>query len=450
MNLWTESLWGDEGFSAIAVQKGLIPMLSVVMKDTAPPLFYLVGFLWGRLFGFSEVSLRSLTLLLMLGAAIFAGLIVSHIDRDRIKGLLAAGLSFFAPFLFPFAFEWRMYALLAFTLTASTYFFVRKKWGWYSLFALAALYTHHFAIFTVFAQGVWFLLTDFSWRKPKTHAGSEPATFSRFRTCVRELRPFLLIALGYSFWLYPFYIQLARVRGSGFWLSKPNLIDLSGLIFRFISGGVTLAWSLSVLALVAVLLFTKDWRRIGKTWLGLLFVFGAPIFLSYLLSQVVTPIFYDRYLLSAVVGVAVLLVLGVPKPAVFVGWILLALYLFFSFNLFTHPKKRPFRELAAYVKSEIKAGDELVNYNGRAHHLWESKYYGIPAPIYVPGEPLPLYVGTALMGPGDTTASLPEPRGRLVVIGSEPVDKIKLPGFRLTDFRQFGELAVSWWAKTRR
>ena len=39
MNLWNESLWGDEGFSAIAVQKDFLPMLSVVMKDTAPPLF---------------------------------------------------------------------------------------------------------------------------------------------------------------------------------------------------------------------------------------------------------------------------------------------------------------------------------------------------------------------------------------------------------------------------
>ena len=57
-----------------------------------------------------------------------------------------------------------MYALLTFTVTASTYFFVTKRWGWYTVMALAALYTHHFAVFTVFAQGLWFLITDFSWK----------------------------------------------------------------------------------------------------------------------------------------------------------------------------------------------------------------------------------------------------------------------------------------------
>src|SRR3989344_8579162 len=112
----------------MAVQKNLFEMLSVVMKDTAPPLFYLVGYGWGRLFGFSEVALRSLTLLLMLGAAVFAGLIVHEIDKDKLKGLLAGILAFVSPFLLPFAFEWRMYALLTFTVTASTYFFISKKW----------------------------------------------------------------------------------------------------------------------------------------------------------------------------------------------------------------------------------------------------------------------------------------------------------------------------------
>ncbi|HLE50363.1 MAG TPA: hypothetical protein VI791_04430, partial [Patescibacteria group bacterium] len=255
MNLMTESLWGDEAFSALAVQKNLFSMLAVVMKDTAPPLFYLVGYAWGHLFGYSEVALRSLTLLLMIGTAIFAGLIVQEIDKDKIKALLAGGVVFFSPFLFRFAFEWRMYALLALAITASTYFFVAKKWGWYALFALMALYTHHFAVFTVLAQGVWFLATGFSWHKR-----------SRW---LKELRPFLIVGLGYSFWLYPMYLQIQRVKGSGFWLAVPKLADLSGLIYRFASGGA--AWHIPVATLGLVLLLVKDWQKVWKNWLGLLF-----------------------------------------------------------------------------------------------------------------------------------------------------------------------------------
>ncbi len=409
-------------------------MLSVVMKDTAPPLFYLVGYGWGRLFGFSEVALRSLTLLLMLGAAIFAGLIVHEIDKDKLKGFLTGAITFLSPFLLPFAFEWRMYALLTFTVTASTYFFISKKWFWYVVFALAALYTHHFAVFTVFAQGIWFMLTQFSYRKPKLW--------------LSQLKPFLGIVFGYSFWLYPFYIQLQRVRGSGFWLSVPTAHDLADLLYRFVTGGVAKNWRVIVAVLAAVILLLKGWRRVFSKWIGLLMIFSAPIFLSYFLSKVITPIFYDRYLLSAVVGAAVLLVLGTKKQFVWLLMIVLIIYGYLSWNVFNTPKKRLFRDFTAYVKTQVKADDFLLNWNGRAHHLWETKYYEIPAPIYTPNGPLPLYVGTAQMTSTDTIDTLPG-KPRIGLIASEDPKGITLPRYKMTFVRQFGELRFMWWNKTK-
>lgn len=434
MNLWTESLWGDEAFSAMAVRGRLFEMLSVVMKDTAPPLFYLVGYVWGRLFGFSEVALRSLTLLLMLGSAVFAGLIVHEIDRDKLKSLLAGSLAFASPFLLPFAFEWRMYALLAFTVTASTYFYISKNWFWYVIFALAALYAHHFAIFTVFAQGMWFMMSEFPYRKPKQW--------------LTQLRPFLWIVFGYSFWLYPMYLQIQRVRGSGFWLSIPKISDLTDLLYRFVTGGVTRDWQVVVAVLGITILLLKEWGRIFGKWIGLLLIFSAPIFLSYLLSKVITPIFYDRYLLSAVVGSSVLLVVGTKKRFVWLVAILVTVYGFLSWTVFNTPKKRPFREFAAYIKTQIKNDDSLLNWNGRAHHLWETKYYGVPAPIYAPNGPLPLYVGTAQMTPTDVVDKLPD-KNRIGLIASEDQSETRLPGYKLTFVKQFGELRFMWWSKTK-
>lgn len=430
----TESLWGDEAFSALAVMKSFPEMIGVVMRDTAPPLFYIVGYWWVRMFGFSEAALRSSTWLLMLGSAVFAGLIVFHLDKNKVGAILAGGLAFFSPFLFRFAFEWRMYALLTFTVTASTYFFVTKRWGWYTVMALAALYTHHFAVFTVFAQGLWFLVTDFSWKK-------------RDRWWP-ELKPFLFIGLGYSLWLYPMYVQIQRVRGSGFWLSVPKISDLSDLLWRFTTGGVAKNWQVMVGALGAVLVITKDWKRVWKDWLGLVVIFSAPIFLSFALSQVITPIFYDRYLLSAVAGVSVLLVLGTRKQFLGLGVGVLLVYGFLSWNVFTNPQKRPFREFAAFVKTQIQPDDFLLNWNGKAHHIWETKYYGIPAPIYTSNGPLPLYVGTAQMTPEDTIDKLPD-KSRIGLIASENPRDINLPGYKLTFVKQFGELRFMWWDKTR-
>src|SRR3972149_489171 len=186
--LLTESLWGDESFSAMAVKLPFGATMGVVMRDTAPPLFYFVGWIWGRVFGFSEVALRSSSLLLMIGAAVFAYAIVKRIGKDRFAAIGAGFLSLLSPFLVPFAFEFRMYAL-----------------------------------FAVFGQFVWFLVTEFHWKS--------------WRTFPRQLWPFVLIGALYIPWLYPFYLQIARGKGAGFWLQAPGVWEILGTLGRFATGG---------------------------------------------------------------------------------------------------------------------------------------------------------------------------------------------------------------------
>lgn len=436
MNLLTESLWGDEAFSAMAVKKGLFEMLSVVMKDTAPPLFYLVGWVWGRLFGFSEVALRSLTCLLILGAAIFAGLTVHYLSKNKIASLLTVAVAFFSPFVFRFAFEWRMYALLAFTSMASVYFFTAKKWLWFVVFSLAAAWTHHLGLFTIAGEGVWFMISDFKWRKPKIW-------FS-------QLKPFIILGLLYSLWLYPMYIQLTRIKGSGFWLGIPKIGDLTNLVARFTVGGAEGKLKLVVYGLVAIILIGKDWKKAGKQWWGLLFIYFSPVILAFAASYVITPVFYDRYLLSVVVGIAVLVSLQTRKLFLLTLFFLACVYIYSSITIFNNPQKQPFRDLAAYVQTVKQPGDAIVNYNGASHHLWESQYYGIPAPIYTPNGPLPLYVGTAQMTSSDTITLLPKPSGRLGVISSEDPKTMILPGFKMISIKKFRELSFSWWIMNKK
>lgn len=427
----SESLWGDEGFSAMAVQRPFTEMIGVVMKDTAPPLFYVLGYLWGHVFGFGEVSLRSLSLLLMLGTGVFAGLTAYELSRNKRQSAAIGLMAFFSPFLFRFAFEWRMYALLSFTITGSTYFFIKKQWRGYIVMATAALYTHHFALFTIASQGIVYLLTEFKWREAKTYP--------------KQLRAFLIIGGLYLFWLYPMYLQITRVQGSGFWLGVPTARDLSELISRFAAGGAEKAQRRGIWLLVLGLLVFKDWKRVGIKYWGLAAIVIGPVAWSFMASQVITPIFYDRYLLSVVAGMAILISLYSKKGAEIILWMIVVWYGALSMMMFKQPQKPPFREMAEYIKTEKGDGDVLINYNGRAHHLWESQYYGVPAPIYTPGGPLPLYVGTAQMKEDDTIDKLPTVKGRLGLIGSEPIETIVLPDYRLIESKQFGQLVFSWW-----
>ena len=137
------------------------------------------------------------------------------------------------------------------------------------------------------------------------------------------------------------------------------------------------------------------------------------------------------------------------------GWRKISLFLillfafpFFGVNYysFTHSIKRPFRNLAAYVKKEIAENDFLINYNGRAHHLWESKYYGLKAPLYVPKSKLLYFVGTAQMTEKDIVRQLPDKK-RIGVISSEEPYSMEILGFSLESFKKFGSLSFSWFAK---
>ena len=161
----------------------------------------------------------------------------------------------------------------------------------------------------------------------------------------------------------------------------------------------------------------------------------------------ITPIFYDRYLLSVIPMMAVVWTLGTKREIKFGLMFLILIYSLESYAKYTHPTKRPFKEMAVKIKKEMKEGDVLLNYNGGAHHLWESKYYGVPAPIYTPGGPLPLYVGTAQMTKGDTTEKIPTPKRRLIVISSEPTSKMVLPSYRMVKERYRQELGYSIWVR---
>jgi len=434
LTLWNESLWGDEGFSALAVMKPFGEMFGVVMRDTAPPGFYVIGWLWTRLGGSTEIGLRGLSLLLMLGAAMFAGLTVYHVSKKRWVAILTGLLAFLSPFTFPYAFEWRMYALLTFATLGSIYFFVARRWKWYVVVTTLALYTHHLALFTVAGQGLWFLLTEFDWKK--------------WKSFIKQLWPFLLIGILYLPWVYPMYLQTIRVQGAGFWLRAPSLNEVKELLFRFMAGGVLEEWQLKVRLLVLLLILGKSWKKVRMKWLEVLVIVMAPVVFSYIVSHLLTPVFYDRYLLSVVMGIAVLIGLGMKRWMVPGLILLVGVYGFFSYQSFVHPKKRPFRDLAGYVKSQLKEGDYLLNYNGKAHHIWETKYYGIPAPIYVPEGELPLYVGTAQMTDKDTVRQVPEGVNRVGVVTSEPVEEVSLEKpWQRGEFREFGELKLVWFEK---
>lgn len=446
-----QSIWGDEGFSAILSMKSLPKIIKIIINDTSPPLWNITEWIVFNTLGTDEIYIRGLALAYFLLTIFFVYKIGSLLFNKK-AGVISAALTFLNPFFFIFAFEGRMYSIMALGVTASMYFFLKiyyrpneitklTKVG-YVVSTLWALYSHHFAIFALFIQGFWWL---------KEYLVGKRATSKKI------FKLFIAIGIGYLPWIWPLYNQTKMV-GGGFWLGTPTPKDLGNIIVEYIAEGIrndnlvfpilTIPFYRVAFYLSLVTLTLRKWlKSVEKTVILALWFFG-PIVLTYLVSQFFQSIFFNRYLLYAIPGAMLIVGSKTRKISIIPIVLLLISFIIIDYNYFTHPKKLPFRDLGKFVSQTRRVGDVTVNWNSSAHHIWETKYYGFDSPIYIPGGgDLPYFVGTALMAENDILREIPLGTKRVGVTTSGPVDEIELPGYTESERWEEGGLKFLWYEK---
>ncbi|MBV9803146.1 MAG: glycosyltransferase family 39 protein [Solirubrobacterales bacterium] len=162
--LGAQSYWFDEAQAAHELQLSLGSMLSfMVSVETAPPLYFVLGWVWVHIFGATEVALRSLSALA--GTALIPlAYLCGREFISRRAGLLAAAFVAVNPFMVWYSQEAREYMLVAAFCAASLLFFARA-WrapsgrniaGW-GLFSVLALLTHYFAAFLIAPEALLLL-----------------------------------------------------------------------------------------------------------------------------------------------------------------------------------------------------------------------------------------------------------------------------------------------------
>lgn len=370
---------------------------------------------------------------------------------SRKTGLFAVVATALNPFFFIYAFEGRMYSILALGVTASMYFFLRifsfkgkqiVNYIGYVFFTLWAIYSHHFAFFALAVQGVWIIKEYFSGKR---------------KTAFGVVKSLVVVAVLYAPWLIPLYNQMTMVKG-GFWLGTPTLNDLKVLIYDYLGQGIKLInfnipalnmkiYEIAPYLVFATLLTRRWWKSIEKTLFFLLWFF-LPILITWGISQKFTSIFFNRYLLYSIPAAMIIFASCRSKISFVPLFVTLAVFLIIDVNYFLTPKKLPFRQMSEYVKETLSPGDYLINWNSSAHHIWETKFYGIPAPLYIPGDgELPYYVGTALMEESDIIREIPKGTVRVGVVTSGSLDEVQLSGYSLSDKMEMGNLKVGWFTK---
>jgi mannosyltransferase len=162
--LGTQSYWLDEATTAHEVGLSFGALLHQVrVNETTPPLYFVVAWVWAKLFGTGAVGLRSLSALAGI-AAVPVTYLAGRELVSRRAGLLAALFAALSPFMIWYSQEARSYMLFGLFCGMSLLFCARAwrrgaardVWLW-ALCSALAIATHFFAGFLVAPEAAWLL-----------------------------------------------------------------------------------------------------------------------------------------------------------------------------------------------------------------------------------------------------------------------------------------------------
>jgi mannosyltransferase len=161
--LGDEGLWYDEALSAVTISGSIGDVFEGLEQQALPPVYFLVAWVWVRIFGDGDAALRSLSAVagtLTIPVAYAAGRELVN----RRAGLVAALLVALSPPLVWYSGEARSYALMVLMCALSLLFFARARNGgrprdlalWVAVSALAFM-THYFSALVVAAEAALLL-----------------------------------------------------------------------------------------------------------------------------------------------------------------------------------------------------------------------------------------------------------------------------------------------------
>ena len=280
-----ENIWYDEVSSVYYSQQSLSHILS--LRDTSPPLYYVLLHFIIILFGGSEFSIRFLSVLFGTASIYFLYLLGKELFNRKV-GFFSALLLALSPLHVYYSQEARTYSLLIFLTIMSMYYYIRldKKTELYNIILYIVttgllLYSHVYSIFLVISQNMHQIY--------------------KHRLNLSKLKKWFLIQLVIAVFYLPWIIYLAGIvnQYKYSWIPKPTIIDLLITLYTYSSGEI---FSLSGLVLIflfiaLIIYFIKSrfFVHVRDKFIILVFWALSPIFIPFLYSIFFTPIFTSKY-----------------------------------------------------------------------------------------------------------------------------------------------------------
>jgi mannosyltransferase len=303
-----QSFWLDEATTWGIVSHGLGHVLSTVPKsESTPPLYYVLAWLWTRVFGTGEVGLRSFSALCGTATIPVMWAVGRRLASERI-GLVAALITAVNPLLFWYSQEARTYALLVLLSALSLLMFLRaltqpsrgRLLAWGAVCALTVL-AHYFGAFIVAGEAVWLLV---ALRRRGALTGS---------VAVAGLAPIAIVGAA----LVPLVIRQNDGRASFISTASGSLPYRLGQLVKQDILGDGQPWKALLLAIGLVLVALAVWLLVSRAsrverdgGLMMLAIGAGGVVLAFVVAAVVTDYFDTRNLLATWPALALVVAVG--------------------------------------------------------------------------------------------------------------------------------------------
>lgn len=373
--LSSQFYWYDE----IITLEVAYDSLGSIITGNRPPLYLALAHFWIGNFGHSEVAARLLSVIFGIASIILIYVVGKRLF-DRKIGVVSALLMSVSVFQIHYSQELRYYSLFEFMTLVSFYFYIlflrSKSYFHAALYILSTIllyYSHDFGIFIIAVQNLY-LLMKLKTLKP---------------VILKWVLSQLLIILGIApRFLYSFGNK-AIGEGGPNWISPPGLWAPLNTIKGYMSPAFgshdSTTYFIAVLFLLIGTLtyilfagkekwlkslkqlisgFRTVWKIKSETLLVALWLF-VPILLVLLMSEVLKPMYLNRYLICSAPACYILAALLLAKlnKVVPVGIILIAFLILISpglYNYHTKPSRKDWREVGSYIKEQDRDRTSVV------------------------------------------------------------------------------------------
>ena len=297
--IWRPSVWEDEVATIGGANRSLASLWELVHRvDLVHGTYYLLVHFWGQVFGFSPVSIRTISALAITASFVFVYLTARLLGSARFARY-SSMIFAFLPAITWGSTEARSYALAVLVATLLTYLFVRNlesgRWWLYFVVAAVGVYLFMYLILVVAAHG----LVLVALRKP-----------------IRRVLGFLVGGLALMLTSLPLTLGAMSQSHQVSWITmpKPWLVPTDALVMPYFLYSLWPPIVAFVVLLAGWLVSRKSREPVGPLLTSLILsMLLAPPAALLLLSLVTQPVYVPRYVMFGAGAMAMLLGLAVER-----------------------------------------------------------------------------------------------------------------------------------------